>query len=302
MDDLPVGKTVTATDLIRHFSAHSRHALSEPIHIMNHGNVGVSLISTELLVRLSKEQMTVPDDSRLAAKLDVILDMIPTHVILADEQLNLVRINLAARRRIGVSEEEVRGMPLMQILTRPAYHFSVRALERVRDTGVAEEFDYCAPDQPSLIYRVKATPFPRGFALLADEITDRMALREQGERMAGYEELIDSWPGLARGIFNVRGIVTGMSPALAKLFEADESRIMGIRFATLFDAANRGAISDAVEALLSEGKPFSFAAALLSSGNQHRQAWVNAAPFKSADGHTGGMFLIGPMPSPPIAD
>jgi nitrogen-specific signal transduction histidine kinase len=255
-----------------------------------------------LFVQLSKEQMTVPDDSRLAAKLDVILDMIPTHVILADEQLNLVRINLAARRRMEVSEEEVRGMPLTQILTRPAHHFGARALERVRDTGVAEEFDYCPPDQPSLIYRIKATPFPRGFALLTDEITDRMALREQEERMAGYEKLIDSWPGLARGIFNIRGIVTGISPALAKLIQADESRMMGVRFATLFDAANRGAISDAVEALLTDGKPFSFAAALLSSGAQNREAWVNAAPFKSADGQTGGMFLIGPTPSQPIRD
>lgn len=301
MDEIAPGRVVTATDLIRHFAAHSRHALGEPVHIMNHGNVSLSLISTELFVRLNREQITIPDESRLAAKLDVILDMIPTHVILADEQLNLVRINLAARQRMQVSEEEVRGRPVTQILTGPAGHFSVRAFERVRSTGVTEEFEFSQPDRPSIIYRVKVSPFPRGFALLADEITDRMALREQEERTAAYENLIDGWPGLARGVFNVRGVVTGVSPELAELIQADESRIVGVRFATLFDAANRGAVSDALEALLTTGQPLSLGASLLSSEAQKRLAWVSAAPLKSVDGHTGGVFLIGPGPSPSLA-
>lgn len=302
MEDSPSGRIVTATDLIRHFAAHSRHALSEPVHIMNHGHVNLSLISTELFLRLSEGAMTVPDDSRLAAKLDVILDMIPTLVILADEQLNLVRINLAARRRIEVSEEEVRGVHLSQILTEPTHHFSIRALERVRDTGVPEEFELSPPNRPSLVYRVKVTPFPRGFALLVDEITDRVSLREQDARIAAYENLIDGGPGLARGNFNVRGMVTNISSALATLIRTDETRIIGVRFATLFDASSRGAVSDAMEALLTAGEPFSLTAALLGSDSQSRAVWVNAAPLRSTGGQTGGVFLMGPMPLAAMAN
>ncbi len=296
MKDSPSGRIVTATDLIRHFAAHSRHALGEPVHIMNHGHVNLSLISRELFLRLNEGPTTVADDSRLAAKLDVILDMIPTMVILADEQLNLVRINLAARKRVEVSEEEVRGVHLSQVLTEPAHQFSIRALERVRDTGISEEFELSPPDRPSLVCRIKATSFPRGFALLIDEITDRVTLREQDARNAAYENLIDGWPGLARGNFNVRGVVTDMSSALATLIQTNESRIIGVRFATLFDASNRGAVSDAMEALLTAGQPFSLTATLLGSDAQNRAVWVNAAPLKSTGGQTGGVFLIGPSP------
>lgn len=297
MEDIPSGQIVTATDLVRHFAAHSRRALNEPVHIMNHGNISLSLISTELFRQLSSEQMQVPDDSRLAAKLDVLLDLIPTQVILVDHELKLIRINLAARRRIEVSEEEVRGLPLPQILNELIHHFSMRRLERVRDTGVLEEFELTPSDQSSLVYRVRIIPLLKGFALLADEITDKVILREQNARAAAYENLIDGLPGLARGTFNIRGIVTETSPMLGALIHSDESRIVGVRFAALFDAASRGAVGDAIEALLTFGTPFSISAALLGNEIENKAVWVNAAPLNSADSQTGGAFLIGPAPS-----
>lgn len=292
MDDIPSAQIVTATDLVRHFAAHSRRALHEPVHIMNHGNIGLSLISTELFRQLSAGQMLIPDDSRLAAKLDVLLDLVPTQVILVDQDLKLLRINLAARRRIEVSEEEARSLPLSQILDESIHHFSMRMLERVRDTGIPEALELSPPNQPSLIYSVRIIPLLKGFVLLADEIIDRVTLREQDARTAAYENLIDGLPGLARGTFNIRGVVTKMSATLAALIHSDESRIIGVRFATLFDASNRGAVSDAIEALLTSGKPFSLAASLLGSAARDGAVWINATPLHSADGQTGGVFLI----------
>lgn len=297
MDDIPSGQIVTATDLVRHFAAHSRRALNEPVHIMNHGNVSLSLISTELFRQLNRDQMHVPEGSNLAAKLDVLLDLIPTQVILVDQDLKLLRINLAARRRIEVSQEEVRGLPLPQILKEFTHHFSMRRLERVRDTGVFEEFELSPPNQSSLVYKVRIMPLFKGFVLLADEITDKVTLREQDARATAYENLIDSLPGLARGNFNIRGVVTEMSSTLAAHIHLDESRIIGVRFAALFDTSNRGAVSDAIEALLISGKPFRLMAKLLGSDIQNGTVWVSAVPLNPADGQTGGVFLIGPGPS-----
>jgi hypothetical protein len=292
VEDFPSGQIVTATDLVRHFAAHARRAQHEPVHIMNHGNIGLSLISTEMFRRLSGGHVQVHDDNRLAAKLDVLIDLISTQAILFDKDLKLLRINLAARRRIEVSEEDARALPLSQILEGTVHNFSMRALERVRDTGVPEVFEISPPDQPSMVYSVRILPLISGFVLLADEIVDKVALREKGARSGAYESLIDNAPGLARGTFNIRGVVTQISAGLCRLLHSDESRIIGVRFASLFDASHRVAVGDAIEGLLTSGKPFSLAASLLGSSAPDKTVWVNAAPLHSADGQAGGVFLI----------
>ncbi|WP_150291486.1 PAS domain-containing protein [Sphingobium estronivorans] len=297
LDDIPSGQIVTATALIRHFATHSRHALSEPVHIMNHGHISLSLISTELFVQLSNGQRTTLDIDDNAASLDLLLDLIATKVILVDRALNLVRINLAARKRLEVSEHEARNKPLSQLLVGPDYYFVLRALERVRDTGVAEEFELSPFGRQSWLYRVQIMPFRGGFALLADEITDRVTLRDQDARTAAYEYLIDGLPSLARGAFNLRGCVTHVSPALAQLMGTDENRILGVRFGTLFDVASRGTIGDAMENLLTSGTPFGMTAGFVGGDAGSEPIWINAAPLRTADGQTGGVFLIGTIPN-----
>ncbi|WP_242123835.1 PAS domain-containing protein [Sphingobium sp. Sx8-8] len=293
MDDIPSGQIVTATALIRHFAAHSRHALNEPVHIMNHGNINLSLISTELFLRLSKGQRHLPDISHPSAGFDILLDMISTQVILTDENLHVVRINLAARQCMEVSEQEVRGTPLPQLLADQEHHFIARALDRVRETGLAEEFELNMPGRKSQVFRFRITPFPGGFALLSDEISDRITLRDHDARTAAYEALIDDMPGLARGSFNIRGNVTHASSALARWLGTDESRIIGVRFATLFDASSRATISDAMEDLLTSGTPFGMAAGLVGNDAGSKAIWLHAAPLHVADGQVGGVFLIG---------
>ena len=300
MDDLPPGHIVTATALIRHFAAHSRQAMNEPVHIMNHGHVGLTLISAELFLRLSGGQQRAAEPDHTAAQLDVLLDMIPTLVILTGQDMKVTRLNLAARQQLEVSEQEVRGVPLTQVLTGTYSHFLLRALERVRDTGVPEAFELDAIGAQPLVYQVQVAAFPGGFAVIAEKIIDRVTLRARDARVAAYENLIDSLPGLARGAFNVRGVVTDMSPALAELVGTEESRILGVRFAALFDAPNRGAIGDAMEGLLTAGKPFGMAAGLVGgnggNGAGSNAVWVDAAPLLSSDGQAGGVFLIGANP------
>ncbi|KXU31755.1 hypothetical protein A0J57_17395 [Sphingobium sp. 22B] len=296
MDDLPPGQVVTATALIRHFAVHSRQAMGEPIHIMNHGHVGLTLLATDLFQRLASGRKCSSGPDHPETQLDILLDMIPTQVILTDRDLKLSRINLAARRRFGVSEKQVLGVPLAQMLAGSDSHSLLRALERVRDTGIPEAFEQNAAGPPPLVHRVQAAAFPGGFAVLADEIADRVTLRAQDARIAAYEDLIDRLPGLARGTFNVRAIVTDISPALAELVGTEKSRVVGTRFATLFGASNRGTISDAVEELLTVGKPFGMAAALVGGRPDGQTVWVNAAPLLSADGQAGGVFMMGTKP------
>ena len=295
VDDLPPGRVVTATALIRHFAVHSRQAMSEPVHIMNHGHVGLTLMATELFHRLAGDQSTPAEPVHQDAQLEILLDMIPTQVLLTDRDLKPVRINLAARRRLGISEKHIGRLFLPEMLDGSDSHFLLRALERVHDTGMPETFEHNVAGPPPLVYRVQAAAFPGGFIVLVDEIADRVTLRAQDERIAAYEDLIDGLPGLARGAFNVRTVITDISPALAALVGTEKGRLAGTRFATLFDASSRGAINDAVEELLTGGKPFGMAARLLSGHAESQLVRVNAVPLLSAHGQSGGVFMIGPV-------
>jgi len=172
--------------------------------------------------------------------------------------------------------------------------FTAKGVWRVRHTGVPEEFEISPPDQPTMVYSVRIFPLLSGFVLLADELVDKVTLHEKGARSAAYEKLIDSAPGWARGMFNIPGLMTQVSTGLCTLLHSDESRMIGVRFSTLFDASNRASINDATEALLTLGKPFSLIAALLGSPAPDRMVSVNAAPMHSSDGGTGGVFLIAP--------
>jgi hypothetical protein len=175
--------------------------------------------------------------------------------------------------------------------------FTGKGVWRVRNTGVPEEFEISPPDQPTMVYSVRIFPLLSGFVLLADVIVDKITLPEKGARSAAYENLIDCAPGLARGMFNIRGIMTQVSTGLCTLLHSDESRMIGVRFSTLFDASNRASINDATEALLTLGKPFSLIAALLGSRAPDRMVSVSAAPMHSSDGGTGGVLLIAPRQS-----
>jgi PAS domain-containing protein len=286
------GQVVSATSFVRNFASYARSALGEPVHILNHGQVGLSLIATDLFMRFSNSPSGGPDDDRMRAKFDIVLDAVPTLVILTDDRGDVFRVNPAARRYLQVSDEETHGKPLSQLLADPRQQLIARALERVRETGIAESFEVDLSEQPAITFRVTVTRFPGGFAVFADEIAQRLAIRELEARALAYETLIDRLPKLARGTINVRGVVTDASPALAELIQSDESRIVGIRFAGLFDASSRSRITDAVEALLTGGRSFSMPAALLGRGSETMPVFVSAAPLVTHDKGVAAVFML----------
>lgn len=292
------GQVVSATSFVRNFAAYARSALGEPVHILNHGQVGLSLVATDMFLRSSANRSGVADVDRLAAKLDIVLDAVPTLVVITDDNGDIVRVNPAARRYLQLSDQEVRGVPFSQFLSDQNRHLITRALGRVGDTGMAEVFEVDLAAQPVNIFRVTVTRFPGGFAVFADEIAHRLAVRELEARAMAYETLIDELPDVARGTINIRGMVTQASPALAELVEADESRIVGLRFAALFDAASRSDITDAVETLLTDGRPFAMPADLLGRGARTTPVFVSAAPLVTHDRGSGAIFMLGKSGGP----
>lgn len=292
LQKIPYGQVVTATNFVRNFATYARNAKFEPIHIVNHGRPAWSLVATEDLARLADSQFDDGGERRIRAKLDIVLDMVPTLIILIDENLHVLRANPAARRFFQFSDEEIRGASLSRILNNPKQDFLLRAVERVCNSGAAETFEMDSVDASIRTFQVKIVPFPGGTALFADEITHALAIRQADALAVAFANVIDASPELARGIINMRGVIVSASAAFVKLVGTDETRILGVRFAGIFDASSRADISDAVENLLSEGVPFTQAANLLTQNAPSAPVIVSATSYRGHDKGEGALFLL----------
>lgn len=286
------GKVVSATAFVRNFGAYARTAGAEPIHILNHGRPAWSLIATEQLVRLSDTRAGGGEGQQDRMTLNMVMDTISTRVIVMDASLIVQRMNIAARHSVLLGEDEVRGVPLEQILDDPAYQFVLRAAERVRDTGDSETFELDTAAPPPRTFRVHLERFGDGLVMFSDDITAQTQVRQRHAISGAYEELMDALPGLARGTINARGIIRSASPALAQLVQSEPDRIVGMRLASLFHTAERAEVSDAIEELLSERKPFTLSSRLQAGGMTTTPVALSAAPCAVPARDGDAVFLL----------
>jgi PAS domain-containing protein len=272
------GRIVSATAFVRNFGAYARTAGGEPIHILNHGRPAWSLIATDQFMRLAAAGAGGADGAQDRLALAMVLDTIGTQVIMTDAALTIVRMNIAARHAFLLDEDAAHGMPLDGVLVDPAYHFMLRAAERVRDTGVGETFELDTILPPLRTFRVQVECFAEGLVIFADDISVRTQVRQRHAIASAYEELMDALPGLARGTINARGVIRTASPALAALVQTDPGRIVGMRIASLFHMSERAAVGDAIETLLGERRPFTLATSLQTGGMATAPVILSAVP------------------------
>lgn len=289
--ELP-GIVVSATSFIRQFGHYSRTAGTEPIHILNHGRPAWSLVSTDYLTKLTLQDNgdRLPNEDRIV--LSIVLDAISTCVTVFDEDLRAVKINPAARHAMRISDDDFKGMTAAELFPSALGEFICRALHRVRDSGLNETLEIDTASQPPQTYQVRLERFQGGITLLGENATAETLLRAKGDLAGCYELLIDGMPHVARGMANVRGVVTNASPALAALLTTDGDRITGMRLPSFFHASSRADVSDAMEALLEHGTPFMLQGALQVGGTETQQVALSAAPLRNRGRDGGIVFLV----------
>lgn len=289
MEKLP-GKIVSATAFVRNFGAYARDSGSEPIHILNHGRPAWSLITTDYLNRLAKAGAGGSDQERAA--LAMVLDSIPTRVIMTDTDLHVVRINPAARHGLLIGDGDAHGVPLSSLLPNPRYGFILRAVERVNQTGVSETLDLDTPAPPMRTYHIKIERYADGVAIFADETTAQTLVRDRYAMADAYEGLMDALPGLARGTINARGVITTPSVALARLVQTEPAKIAGMRLSSLFHTTVRSEVADAIEKMLNDQTSFAMSASLQAGGIETTAVTFSASPHPSHGRNDGAIFLI----------
>ncbi|HEX7855863.1 MAG TPA: hypothetical protein VF503_19430 [Sphingobium sp.] len=281
------GQIVSASAFVRNFGAYSRTAASEPVHILHHGKAVLSLIATEHLRRLSNSRTGYLSKDR--ASLELVIDGMSVHVVITDPDLNVLCINPAARHACGIDSDRV-NVPLSSLLG-PPFEFILRAAERVRDSGMTETLEADTLTQPVQTFRVKIENVAGGVSIVSEEITAQSVAREQHEAVVAYDKLIDSLPGLARGTINHRGLISSTSSRLAEMIQSDTDRLVGTRLSAIFDVSARSKVTDAVEALLSDQKDFSFPTLLHTASAGKVPVVITAVSRQSRRGQAG-VFLL----------
>jgi PAS domain-containing protein len=285
------GEVVTATEFVRHFASYARHASDAPVHILNHGKRAWSLVTADLFERLSRSPEGQTDQEQLKAKLDIVLDVVPTTIILLDHDLRILRVNAAARSAFQRSNDDFQGLRLTDIMNDPRDEYIIRAAMRVHESGIIEDFETDSTTGRQKTFRLRISPFPNGLAIFGDDITLSRA-RSRGEAFQrALEDVIDLHPGMARGTINWRGNVAAVSPALAHMVQTDPSRMIGLRFESIFDVASRGRIAELTESIFSRRTSFVLSAGLLTMDNRAIPVEVSMSPCRDSDA-TGAIFLI----------
>lgn len=162
----------------------------------------------------------------------------------------------------------------------------------MRDTGVSETFELDTIASPMRTFRLRVERFGEGLVIFCDDISARTQVRQRHAIASAYEELMDALPGLARGTINARGIIRTASPALAALVQTDPARIVGMRIASLFHTSERTAVGDAIEALLSERRPFTIASRLQTGGMATAPVVLSAVPCPVQARDEDATFLL----------
>ncbi len=282
---------VPATKFVRDFASYAQLAFNEPVHILKHGRPSLSLVATNRLQGLLDPGDNAEYHATSSTKLDMVLDHIKTLVMILDDQLHILRVNLAAREALKLSED-VLGASLQSLITDPRQEFIMRALERVRDTGVAENIEFDSFDRPIRTFQCYIMNFPGGLAMLTEDVTHTAALRNADAIADAYAGLLEVTPGLAHGMLNVRGMISSASQSLSDLLNTAKDRLIGMRLTALCETSFRGEVGDRLEALLASAEPFTAHVKLLGQGARVIPAVLSAYSHINYGRKPGATFLI----------
>lgn len=288
-NELP-GKTVSATNFIRHFGAYSRTVSGEPLHILNHGRLAWSLIDTEYFNNLYSAQFQTADDSK--SYYSLAMECVSTAVVFFDKNLNIAEANSSARRLSNRSGEKLIGVSARSIFSNPRYEFISDALERVRDTGISEDFETDTAETPYRTFRVRLMPCSSGIVCFIDDVTAITLLRDHDTTLKGYENLLDDLPQFARGSINSRGTVVSASTGLADLLRTSDERLIGMRLPSLVHSTCRIAVSDIIEQVMTERISQTIPCLLQENGAPTLSATLAFIPNSALNRKEGATFFI----------
>lgn len=285
----PEGELATATDFVRHFGHYAASSLSKPVYIAQHGRVGWALLSAAQMTRLSETEIeTVSDDARF----DILLDTIPTMVMLVDSKLQITRVNCAARRHFQFPEVGSVSISLWKLLQEDERVLIRDVCQRVLNSGDSETFDIESTRYPGRILRFQITPFPSGLAILADVVTEAVRIRQTLSAAAATDEAADVISSLGRGSIDARGTISGVNENFASLIQETSEKLVGLRLIDLVEPDSQDRVAQAIEQLMQTGKPMTLDVQMVTRSAKEVSVTIGAGAERSGGAIVGAALIV----------
>lgn len=285
----PAGETASATDFVRHFGQHALKSLQQPVYIAQHGRINWALVSANLMSRMTAAET---DENARDARIDTILDSISAHVTLLDDNLDIVQMNAAARRHFQLSDAASRSANFASLFKSPNGIYIVDACHRVRDSGNPETFELDSSRYPGRTLRFNVMPTRPGIVMTGEVVSQAVQVRRAYAAAAAAASASDITNLLGRGNVNVRGTITSANQTLAALTGSTTEKIIGLRLASLFDQESRDGVRDRIDALLTDGEPFSLDVTLLDGTAKRAPVRLGAAVERDGGVISGAAFIV----------
>lgn len=280
-------RSVSATQLVRDLAAIRTLATDGPVGITSHNRTELVMLSAQRFTELTANGFG-SDPAELDAKLTTVLDGIDTHVAILDGGLKVRRINRAMRLTFGIENADLCDTPFANILPAANAPFIVQRLKEVAASGKVAEFDFPSIVLPGRTIHARMIPWPGGVAYFGDDITDRISAIERDLGLEALRTALTSLGG-GSGSIDETGKIVGADDGLAKLIGADKDQIVGRRFVSLFDPAQRAQIETAIGAF---GKSQVIDVSFLHKGVAITHARLALAPYFAGDGRSRLAFVV----------
>ncbi len=228
-------QTVSATEAVRKFSHIRQLAEDHPVHIStNRGD------QQTLLSRRFYEDLISPrkdgDDLNYKVQLDLVLDTVDTVIIILDRDMHIVKMNLAARRVLSLSDYAIGGQAISSPIT-PQHQYILSRAETVMRTGAAQRFETVASYDENQIRSIRIIPWQGGVAIFSDDATANRDLRKLKAHHHAVASALSTFQDLGSGVFDGSGRLQSVSAGFKKLLETDDSEtLLGMRFLSLFSS------------------------------------------------------------------
>lgn len=286
------GFTVSASKLVRRFGYWQERASEAPVFVLHHGRPRWALLSTGLLAGLTAESDEIGRRNAAEARLGLVLDHMRMLAVFADESLAISRLNRAARVYFGSSADAMIGLSLEAVAPPARAQLLFDAAARVRDTGIEEGFDFESRQFPDRRLAARLVPLDRGVGLFLEDMTLADDVADARDRAADVSQLCETLGDAAFGTISPRGLITLAPDALATMTGIPCDQIVGVRFTSLLDIADRPAMNAAIDHVFDTGAPARVAARLLKRGAEPIAVAVAIAGGQQRLGQAAVRYLI----------
>lgn len=227
---------VASTEIARNFGSWQEKSSKRPVYILHHGRPRSVLMSVDLYGRLLAGQGNqTAREEQLRTQADILLANMERMCVLADRELQIIRINRAAATFLGKSARTLISQPLSALFPEGDGKRIASAAYEAMKSGLPQRLVFKHGNQ----FEADIVPFPPGVGLFWSDVTDEREHAARGSEREGAETLLGMMTGCAVGEIHADGMLASVHPTLKRLLRFPQEMIARTPFADLFDEGSR---------------------------------------------------------------